>query len=148
MGGRYFFSIDRSSVFEINRCPIKTCFCTPRPWEVSWRISMTDIELHGPKTTINSSWTVVLICIAFNPIWHGRGYLYSLVPFGSDSVSNFFFKNFRTFLQVKIDINWTIHSATTFLEKCRNVVLDKWFCKLGFFFLVNHFSWTRKNVDI
>ena len=101
---------------------------------------MTDIELHGPKTTINSSWTVVLICTAFNPIWHGRGYLNTLVPFGSDSVSNFFFKNFRTFLQVKIDINWTIHSATTFLEKCRNVVLDKWFCKLGFFFLVNHFS--------
>ena len=29
---------------------------------------MTDIELHGPKTTINSSWTVVLICIAFKQL--------------------------------------------------------------------------------
>ena len=28
----------------------------------------------------------------------------------------------------------TIYSATTFLEKCRKVVLEKWFCKLGFFF--------------
>ena len=36
--------------------------------------------------------------------------------------------------------HWTIYSATTFLEKCRKVVLEKWFCKLGFFFLVNHFS--------
>ena len=35
---------------------------------------------------------------------------------------------------------WTIYSATTVLEKCRKVVLDKQFCKLGFFFLVNHFS--------
>ena len=26
----------------------------------------------------------------------------------------------------------------------RKVVLEKWFCKIGFFFLVNHFSWTRK----
>ena len=41
-----------------------------------------------------------------------------------------------------------IYSATTFLEKCRKVVLEKWFFKLGFFFLVNHFSWTRKNVDL
>ena len=44
-------------------------------------------------------------------------------------------------------IQATIYSATTFLEKCRKVVLEKWFCKLGFFFLVNHFSGTRKNVD-
>ena len=29
---------------------------------------------------------------------------------------------------------WTIYSATTILEKCRKVVLEKWFCKLGFFF--------------
>ena len=28
----------------------------------------------------------------------------------------------------------TIYSATNFLEKCRNVVLEKWFFKLGFFF--------------
>ena len=33
----------------------------------------------------------------------------------------------------------TIYSATSFLEKYRKVVLEKWFCKLGFFFLVNHF---------
>ena len=43
---------------------------------------------------------------------------------------------------------WTIYSATTFLENCRKVVLEKWFFKLGFFFLVNHFSRTRKNVDL
>jgi hypothetical protein len=36
----------------------------------------------------------------------------------------------------------TIYSATIFLEKCRNVVLEKWFCKLGFFF-----SGSRKVVD-
>jgi hypothetical protein len=35
---------------------------------------------------------------------------------------------------------WTIYSATTILEKCRKEVLEKWFCKRGFFFLVNHFS--------
>ena len=29
---------------------------------------------------------------------------------------------------------WTIYSATTILEKCRKVVLEKWFCKLRFFF--------------
>ena len=29
---------------------------------------------------------------------------------------------------------WTIYSATTFLEKYRKVVLEKWFCKLRFFF--------------
>ena len=62
------------------------------------------------------------------------------------------------------NIHTTIYSATTFLEKCRKVVLEKCFCKLGFFFwsttflqpekrwiygikppffLVNHFSRTR-----
>ena len=35
-----------------------------------------------------------------------------------------------------------------FLEKCRKVVLEKWSIKLGFFFLVNHFSRTRKKVDL
>ena len=29
---------------------------------------------------------------------------------------------------------WTFYSATSFLEKCRKVVLEKWFFKLGFFF--------------
>ena len=68
------------------------------------------------------------------------------------------------YLRSKIKALWTIYSATTFLEKCRKVVLEKWFCKLGFFFwsttflqpekrwiygikppffLVNHFSRTR-----
>ena len=28
----------------------------------------------------------------------------------------------------------TIYSATTFLDRCRKVVLEKWFCKLRFFF--------------
>ena len=37
-----------------------------------------------------------------------------------------------------------ISSATTFLEKCSKVDLEKWFCKLDFFFLVNRFSQTRK----
>ena len=70
---------------------------------------MTDIELHGPKTTINSSWTVVLICIAFNPIWHERGHFPSPLLLGSEEfVSRIFIKNFQTFLVVKIDINWVI----------------------------------------
>ena len=30
----------------------------------------------------------------------------------------------------------------------RKVVLEKWFCKLGFFFLLNHFSPTWKKVDL
>ena len=59
---------------------------------------------------------------------------------------------------------WTFYSATSILKKCRKVVLEKWFFKLGFFFwsttflepekmliygikpsffLVNHFSRTR-----
>ena len=38
---------------------------------------------------------------------------------------------------------WTIYSATTFLEKGRKVVLEKWFFKLGFFFQVNLFSRSR-----
>ena len=42
----------------------------------------------------------------------------------------------------------TIYSATTILEKCRKVVLEKWFCKLGFFFLVNHFSPTWKKLEL
>ena len=46
------------------------------------------------------------------------------------------------------DALWTIYSATSILEKCRKVVLEKWFFKLGFFFLVNHFSRTRKNLDL
>ena len=44
--------------------------------------------------------------------------------------------------------HWTIYSATTILEKCRKVVLEMWFCKLGFFFLVNHFSPTWKKLDL
>ena len=43
---------------------------------------------------------------------------------------------------------WTIFSATSFLEKCIKVVLEKCFFKLGFFFLVNLVSPTRKNVDL
>ena len=36
-------------------------------------------------------------------------------------------------------IHWTFYSATSILKKCRKVVLEKWFFKLGFFFLVNTF---------
>ena len=39
----------------------------------------------------------------------------------------------KTILDYKIS-HWTIYSATSFLEKCRKVVLEKWFFKLGFFF--------------
>ena len=50
---------------------------------------------------------------------------------------------------LKLNITlWTIYSAPTFLEKCKKVVLEKWFCKLRFFFLVNHFSQTRFLVDL
>ena len=45
-------------------------------------------------------------------------------------------------------LQWTIYSATYILEKCRKVVLEKWFCKLGFFFLVNHFSPAWKKLDL
>ena len=63
------------------------------------------------------------------------------------------------------DGQWTFFSATSFLEKCRKVVLEKWFFRFGFFFfwsttflqpekmwiyiikppffLVNHFPRTR-----
>ena len=33
----------------------------------------------------------------------------------------------------EISTQWTIYSATIFLEKCRKVVLEKWFHKLSFF---------------
>ena len=39
-----------------------------------------------------------------------------------------------------------ISSATTFLEKSRKVVLDKWFCKLGFFFWSTTFLEPEKKV--
>jgi hypothetical protein len=32
-----------------------------------------------------------------------------------------------------LNSQWTFYSATSFLEECRKVVLEKWFCKLGFF---------------
>ena len=53
--------------------------------------------------------------------------------------------------QMSWSTHWTIYSATTFLEKCRKVVLQtqiffqvlkKWFCKLRFFF-----CGSRKVVD-
>ena len=44
--------------------------------------------------------------------------------------------------------HWTFYSATSFLEKCKKVRLEKWFFKLGFFFLVNHFSRTRKKIQV
>ena len=47
-----------------------------------------------------------------------------------------------------LNIQRTFYSATSFLEKCRKVVLEKWFLKLGFFCLVNHFSPTWKNMDL
>ena len=44
--------------------------------------------------------------------------------------------------------HWTIYSATIFLETCRKVVLEKWFWKLRFFFLVNNFSQIKFIVDL
>ena len=40
----------------------------------------------------------------------------------------------------------TIYSATTFQEKCRKVVLEKWFCKLRFFFWSTPFLEPDKKV--
>ena len=34
----------------------------------------------------------------------------------------------------RVIYQWTFYSATSFLEKCRKVILEKWFFKLGFFF--------------
>ena len=96
-------------------------------------------------------------------------YAGSLVPWNVDQVSDvpsiFFFiisckilsvYFFYDFTKIKIfkgpksksATQWTFYSATSFLEKCRKVVPEKWFFKLGFFFLVNHFSLTWKNVDL
>ena len=59
-------------------------------------------------------------------------------------------KNFGNVSDNKV-CKWTIYSATTFLEKCRKVVLEKWFSKLGSFFwlttflkpdFLNQISWT------
>ena len=44
-------------------------------------------------------------CI-INPNWHGGDIFYFLVPLGSDFVGWILIKNFQTFLEVKIDINW------------------------------------------
>ena len=41
--------------------------------------------------------------------------------------------------------NWPFKICNHFSRK---VVLEKWFCKLGFFFLVNTFSWTRKKIRV
>ena len=38
------------------------------------------------------------------------------------------------FFRSNFSAHWTIYSATTILEKCRKVVLEKGFCKLGFLF--------------
>ena len=44
--------------------------------------------------------------------------------------SAYFFKLAHTFAQT----HWTFYSTTSFLEKCRKVVLEKWFFKLRIFF--------------
>ena len=41
--------------------------------------------------------------------------------------------------------HWTIYSAITILEKCRKVVLEKWFCKLRFFFCSTTFLQPEKS---
>ena len=55
-----------------------------------------------------------------NPNWHEGKYFYLLAIFGSDFVRLFFIKNFETFLEVKIYINWvnlTPCKAHSVLEK-------------------------------
>ena len=42
------------------------------------------------------------------------------------------------------DFQWTIYSATTFLERCRKVVREKWFEKSGSRNLVREKWLTRK----
>ena len=49
-----------------------------------------------------------ILTFLVNPIWHGRGYFYPHVIFGSDFISWFFFKKFQTFLKVKIETNRVI----------------------------------------
>ena len=44
-------------------------------------------------------------------------------------------------------IHRTIYSATSFLEKCKKVALEKWFFKFGFFFLVDHFLEPEKESE-
>ena len=50
-------------------------------------------------------------------------------------------------VRFSVVVHWTIYSATTILGKCRKVVPEKWFCKLGFFsgqaLFSNQISWTR-----
>ena len=44
----------------------------------------------------------------------------------------------------RISVQWTFYSATSFLQKCRKVVLEKWFFKLVFFFWSNTFLQPEK----
>ena len=58
--------------------------------------NITDRNLQKPKT----------VCMVLNPNWHEGWYFYLLVLSESDFVSWILIKNFRTFLNVKIDIKW------------------------------------------
>ena len=50
----------------------------------------------------------------------------------------------HTYLGIIIYNNWTIYSATSFLEKCRKVVREIWFEKSGSRILVREKWLTRK----
>ena len=70
-----------------------------------------------------------------NPNWHEAGHFPPLVLFGTDFVSWIFTRNFQTFLEVKIDINWNN------LTPCQvNCVLKK--MPLGYIIGV---KWILKN---
>jgi len=88
------------------------------------------------ENTLKSLFLCCLIWLLFDLIrfW----YLYDLYTTKTTKTTN----------QLLHRMQWTIYSATTILEKCRKVVLEKWFCKLGFFFLVDHFSPTWKKLDL
>ena len=73
---------------------------------------ITNIQSSASKKSINQFQNPIFLWIdkppLFNPVWHGTGHFYTFVLVGSDNVSCCFFKNFQTFLELKIDINRVI----------------------------------------
>ena len=64
----------------------------------------------------------------------GQLHLFFFVPSDIYLVLRYFHLTFNRNLLGSFESQWTIYSATTFLEKCRKVVLEKRFYKLRFFF--------------
>ena len=104
-------------LFSSVRClrnHLKTVHLEEKPFKCKFCNCQTSFASEGRLTThvirVHSKTVVRLtrFIYGFNPIWHGRGYFYPLVLFGSDFVRWIFFKNFQTFLELKIDINRVI----------------------------------------